>query len=144
MPSLVGQCARPVLTGSPSGLSFLSAQPVKPSTRSICKLDWTLTFITEQGMQRLRAVSFLPKTNTTLYPSSFRFAATSHADPKPFTLLVIAACVFSCYVLRVHNSIPCLFLGHLAPRLLAFSYHAKVEHFWEIIAQIACLCALQK
>ncbi len=84
-----------MLLGIPSGLPFLSAQLVKPSTRPLCKLDWTLTFITEQGMQYHLPFSILHQTNTTLRLSSFRFATTPNAESKAFTLVVIAALVFS-------------------------------------------------
>jgi len=81
--------------GIPSGLPFLGAQLVKPSTRPLCKLDWALTFITEQGMLYHLPFSILHQANITLRHSSFRFAATLNADSKPFTLVVIAALVFS-------------------------------------------------
>jgi hypothetical protein len=81
--------------GIPSGLPFLSAQLVKPSTRPLCKLDWTLTFITEQGMQYHLPFSILHQANTTLRHSSFHLATAFNTDPKPFTLVVIAALVFS-------------------------------------------------
>ncbi len=81
--------------GIPSSLPFLSAQLVKPSTRPLSKLDWTLTFITEQGALYHLLFSILSQANTTLRQSSFHLAATLNAESKAFTLLVIAALVVS-------------------------------------------------
>ncbi len=67
--------------------SLLSAQLMKSyASKSLFRLDWTLTFTTEYGVQYLIPFSILPQANITLCPSSFRFAATLNADPKPFTL----------------------------------------------------------
>ena len=117
MSPLVGHSSQPVLMGIPSGLPFLSAQLVKPSTRPLCKLDWTLTFITEQGTLYHLLFSILSQANTALRHSSFHLAPTLNAESKAFTLLVIAALVFGQYVLGLHNPIPCLFPGQLALRL---------------------------
>jgi len=114
--SPVGLCSRPVLMGIPSGLlPFLSAQLVKPSTRPLFGLDWKLTFTTDNWVQCLPAFIVLATANTTLRYSSSHLATTPDTDSKPFTLLVIAALVFGQYVLGLHNPIPWLFPGQLAP-----------------------------